>query len=313
MNPVWWVEVASAGGAWLAEAALKSALLLAVLLLVDQLLGERRATWRNLLWHTGLAGLILIPLAVAWGPSLRVRVPAPARALVPTVLPASPAPAVEGKVSVPPPATAPVREPAVSRVAPALAPESPAPAWAWPSILVLIYGAGVLFFLGRLGVGLLYVATLRRGIRELRDDRFWPVLEELRVHLGIRRPVRLGVSEQVGSPLQIGVFAPLAILPAQLLGRLDEQGFRAVAAHELAHVRRWDYLVHLLALVVLAGHWFNPLAWLALRRLHQTGEHACDEWAVRLLGRYEVYARALLDVLGEVRGRPAGWGLGMAY
>jgi bla regulator protein BlaR1 len=178
---------------------------------------------------------------------------------------------------------------------------------------VLLYAAGACFFLGRLGLGLLYVASLRRQTQAERDERFWPLLQEPRTRLGIRRPVVLGTSERLGSPLQVGVFSPMAILPAGLLGRLDEHGFRAMAAHELARVRRWDYLVHLLALVVLAAHWFNPLAWLALHRLRETGEHACDEWAVRLIGRNEVYTRALLDVLGEVRGRRTGWGLGMAF
>lgn len=308
MNPTWWNEVTPVWGAFLVEVALKSTLLILGLLLADRLLGDRRASWRNLLWRAALAGLVLIPLALALLPSLQVPVLDEAEVIVP-VAPRDPlALAVAERAGAALPANPPASLPVMAAAA-----EPQTEAWEWAGILVLIYGVGVCFFLGRLGVGLLYVSSLRRQAEEVRDERLWPALQELRARLGVRRPVQLGTSEQVGSPLQVGVFSPMAILPARLLGRLDEQTFRAVAAHELAHVRRWDYLVHLLAMVVLACHWLNPLAWLAVRRLHETGEHTCDEWAVRLLGRYEVYARALLDVLGEIRGQELRWGLGMAY
>lgn len=307
MNALAWTAMAPAWGLFLVEVALKSSLLIAGLLLADRMLGERRASWRNLLWTAALAGLVLIPLASAWGPALRVPVFTEAPPMVAAQSYPLALEAPEG-TGAPLQADLPASLPVVAE-----ATESRAGIWGWASALLLVYGAGVCFFLGRLGMGLLYVSSLRRQVQEVKDERLLPALHEMRTRLGIRRPVGLGMSERVGSPLQIGVFSPMAILPARLMDRLDDQTFRAVAAHELAHVRRWDYLFHLLAMVVLAFHWFNPLAWLAVRRLHETGEHACDEWAVRLIGKYEVYARALLDVLGDMRGQRVRWGMGMAY
>ena len=79
-----------------------------------------------------------------------------------------------------------------------------------------------------------------------------------------------------------GVWQPKVILPAEARG-WPEDRIRIVLAHELAHVRRGDWLVQLAAELLRAIYWFNPLLWIACRQLRRESEHACDD-AVLALG-----------------------------
>ena len=110
----------------------------------------------------------------------------------------------------------------------------------------------------------------------------WGAASYLRLRGRLRTAVRLedGVfqSEAVGSPFLMGYLRPRIYIPYGLEGeRLDY-----VLAHERFHIARRDYLVKLLAFLILALHWFNPLAWLAFYLMGRDMELRCDE---AVLGR----------------------------
>ena len=88
--------------------------------------------------------------------------------------------------------------------------------------------------------------------------------------------VRLLESGEVAAPAVAGIFRPAVLLPPGAADWPEEQR-RAVLAHELAHVERRDVLTDLLAQAACALHWFNPLAWVAARRLAAERERACDD------------------------------------
>jgi TonB family protein len=96
------------------------------------------------------------------------------------------------------------------------------------------------------------------------------------------------------------------VLPADAVQWSDDRR-RAVLAHELAHVRRGDWVVHVVAAVVCAAYWFHPLFWLAYRRLRDESEHACDDIVVNLGVDAQDYAVHLLQIVRAARNGERRW------
>ena len=94
----------------------------------------------------------------------------------------------------------------------------------------------------------------------------------------------------------MGIFRPLIVLPADLLGKLRADELELVLMHELAHVRRLDNLTLLLQRLVTAALFFHPAVWLCGRMLQREAEQACDDLVVNATGRSEVYACGLASV-----------------
>jgi beta-lactamase regulating signal transducer with metallopeptidase domain len=112
--------------------------------------------------------------------------------------------------------------------------------------------------------------------------------------LGITRQVNLYISQHIQGPLAIGVVRSLVILPASALMALSPEQLEAVLAHELAHVRRADYLWNLIQTMVETLLFFHPAVWWLGSRLRQQRELCCDDVAVQSCADPLVYATALL-------------------
>ena len=109
-----------------------------------------------------------------------------------------------------------------------------------------------------------------------------------------RRLVLRRARESV-TPLTWGVLRPLLILPDSCEAWSDERAFE-VLVHEAGHVRRYDCLTQLLASAACVVYWFNPLVWLASRRMLTERERACDDFVLLAGARASDYANDLLDV-----------------
>lgn len=124
---------------------------------------------------------------------------------------------------------------------------------------------------------------------------------ECRARLGLRRSVRLFELDQEVVPMAWGVLRPLILLPASCAA-WSEQRFRAVLLHELAHVKRLDLPLQVLARAACAVYWFNPLVWYGLRRLGIERERACDDCVVQAGERASDYAAELVQIAEVHRG-----------
>ena len=131
--------------------------------------------------------------------------------------------------------------------------------------------------------------------------------------LGIGRPVTLLIHPDKTIPVVWGILRCRLMLPAAARQWSDEQ-LRSVLLHELAHIKRRDTVVQLLAQVACALHWFNPLVWFAAWRLDAERERACDDLVLASGVRPSAYAGYLLDVVTGLS--PTRWtqtcGLAMA-
>ena len=94
------------------------------------------------------------------------------------------------------------------------------------------------------------------------------------------------------------------MLPAPLLTELDEAALQSVLAHEMAHVKRRDYLVRWLEWLCCVLFWWNPMVWWAQRNLRATEEICCDALVLSAsISRPSLYAQALLSVM-EILAKP---------
>src|SRR5438034_11106483 len=102
-------------------------------------------------------------------------------------------------------------------------------------------------------------------------------LERLAARLRVSRPVRVLESAIVQVPAVLGWVRPVILLPASALTGLTPLQLDALLAHELAHVRRYDYLVNLIQSVIETLLFYHPAVWWISGRMRQEREHCCDD------------------------------------
>jgi beta-lactamase regulating signal transducer with metallopeptidase domain len=132
----------------------------------------------------------------------------------------------------------------------------------------------------------------RRMVRPV-DPRWEAALARLAERMGIRRAVGLLESALVDAPSLVGWLRPVILLPVSALTGLLPSQIEAILAHELAHVRRHDYLVNLAQTMAETLLFYHPAVWRVGRRVRQEREHCCDDLAVAALGDARGYALAL--------------------
>jgi beta-lactamase regulating signal transducer with metallopeptidase domain len=166
--------------------------------------------------------------------------------------------------------------------------------------LVCAWLAGVILLASRFVGGWLLVLRLRRSATPV-AERFEELLARVSERLRVSRAVRLCQSALVEAPTVVGHLRPIILIPASALLGLTPQQLEAVLAHELAHVRRYDYVVNLLQLAAETLLFYHPAAWWLSRRIRAEREHACDDAAVEATGDVLLYARTLA-ALEHMRG-----------
>ncbi|MCU0685668.1 MAG: penicillin-binding transpeptidase domain-containing protein [Polyangiaceae bacterium] len=283
---------------WLLSAALRGALVAALSLLTLVPLRRASASLRHGVLALALAALASLPLASALLPTWRVGLGAWPEAVSGLVVDESAPPPPEAA------AAAPVASPVAAPTPPTAAPPAPArPSPLRRHALTLGWAAGALLCLLRLvGAQTKAHAVVRRA-RPLDDATWASDVERASRQASLRAP-RVLVSREVSGPAVAGLFRPALLLPPPAL-TWNEPLRRAVLLHEFAHLRRRDLWTNLLAGVVRALHWFDPLVWALGRRLHHERELAADAFALRAGVVPSSYAESLLAVAAPGRGPDA--------
>jgi beta-lactamase regulating signal transducer with metallopeptidase domain len=168
---------------------------------------------------------------------------------------------------------------------------------------VLVWLSGVSLLLLRLAGGWAAVRRLRRSARPA-AAQCEEILARLCERLRVSRTIKLCESLLVEVPTVIGWLRPVVLVPASALIGLSPRQLEALLAHELAHVRRHDYLFNLLQTTIETLLFYHPAVWWVSRRIRVEREHACDDIAVAATGDVLAYARALagLEQLRQTRG-----------
>ncbi len=173
----------------------------------------------------------------------------------------------------------------------------------WMPWLIGAWFLGLGFHLLKLAGGLIWLYGPCLGGAESAPPIWQRRMDALRRQAGIRTSVRLRVSRQVDSFLVLGWLKPVVLVPAGALLALPPEALEALLAHELAHIRRGDFLANLAQTFAESLLFFNPaVRWLS-RHIRQERELCCDDAAVLACGDPILYASALVG-LEELRTQP---------
>ena len=159
--------------------------------------------------------------------------------------------------------------------------------------IVAFYLLGIVWFGLRLMLN--YSQTIRlktNGLNEL--ESVWKDhVRNLAHKMGILKNVHIYISHYIGTPVMVGFFKPFILLPLAAINNLSSQQIEAILLHELAHIRRNDYLFNLVQSVIDIVLFFNPFAWWISKNIRKEREKSCDEIVLQLTDPFH-YAKALL-------------------
>jgi beta-lactamase regulating signal transducer with metallopeptidase domain len=170
---------------------------------------------------------------------------------------------------------------------------STAIAFGIPQLLFGVWLMGMLVMVARAILGHVIVGRIVRDARDISDE--WSSVAALRRIAGIRRDVRILMSDDLDGPVTAGFLDPVIIVPLSA-SEWSEERRAIVLTHELAHIARSDFIAQLIASIVCAVFWFHPLVWIAAARLRAEAEHAADDRVLAGGTPGVSYATHLLDL-----------------
>jgi len=294
----------------LADAFVKSTILLLMAAAGTLVLRRSSAAMRHLVWALGCAGVLVLPVAsallpnwrvLAW-PSLEMPVGFKAEQTAGEPLTASSPRAVTG--ANPAPSAGVVETHAIAAATVADDAVRFRLTTDWTALVFPIWLSGVVVVLLLVALGMARIAWLDRVTQPAQDESWLLLVEQLSRKLGLTRSVRVLQAQAPAMPMTWGIRRPAILLPAEADDWSDERR-RDVLLHELAHVKRHDFLVQLIARVACAVYWFHPLVWLAATRLREERERACDDHVLRAGATPSAYATHLLEIARGLRAAPA--------
>ncbi len=252
---------------------LKGFLILSATFLADLIFRRANASLRHVLWVAGLFSLLLIPLTSGLLPTLdiplfRIDLMGGGDGLEPSV-PTS----VQSSVM----------------------------EWDTPAILMILYLSGILTVLSWQCIGRWYAFRLRRKSSTIDQSDLNLRLQQLQEALNIRTPVRLLRSSMASIPFSTGWLRPAIVLP-EGVESWHASVQESVLIHELAHIKRNDILLRILAQAGCSLHWINPLAWYGFGRMMMEQEIACDNQVLWAGTKPSDYACNLLTFAKTRRG-----------
>ena len=268
------------------------------------LLHRASAATRHLVGVLGLAAALVLPVlslalprvAVPLLPDLRPQAPDISQALGPVAAEPEAAPQISRRMlalSVP-------EKPVLAAETDLLdsAPAAPAPAGTpvpWFALGLGLWAVGAVAIGARLAVGWVRVRRIAREASPIRDADWIEERDRAARRLALNRAVDLMESEEVPVAMTSGLRRPLLFIGK--VARLWEvERRRIVLLHELAHVRRGDWLALILAELAVALYWFHPVAWWIGRSVRRDAETACDDLVISAGTKPSVYAGHLLGI-----------------
>lgn len=162
--------------------------------------------------------------------------------------------------------------------------------------IIRLWLIGSMAGLLKMAAGMLYISFLRRQAQPVYGN--WEeTVKKLAGSLRIDREVCIAES-RVSTPVVIGYLKPLILFPVGMIAGLAPGQVEAILLHELAHVRRHDFIVNVFQCIVESLLFFNPFVWLISARVRAEREHCCDDTVIRYGIEPVVYVRALAAVEG---------------
>jgi TonB family protein len=271
--------------------AIRSSVLLAVGLVLSTCLAKRSAALRHLVLAAALlSAALVVPLSLAL-PEWSVSVPARIIDAGLSVTPALPPARVVH---------------AVSAVAVAPQPRTPDAVF----LIVVAWLVGVFVGAGQLLAGLVRVSRVAVRAARVEDRRWLQTLDTVADRYGLTRRIVISQTDSADLLATWGILRPQVLLPDHARDWTLDRA-HVVLCHELAHIRRHDWLVQIGAETLRAILWFNPFAWMVCTRLRRESELACDDEVLGMNVGGGEYATHLLELARRCRRPGSTWASAM--
>ncbi|MDB4922393.1 M56 family metallopeptidase [Mucilaginibacter sp.] len=160
--------------------------------------------------------------------------------------------------------------------------------------ITAIYVAGLLFNTGRLVMARKKINAIKQNLGI--DITLQQTVNRFTAILNISKNVKIGLTKLVDVPCMVGYFKPVILLPFSLATYLTAEEIEAILLHELAHIKRNDYLVNMVQQVISVLLFFNPCALLINKIINEERENCCDDLVVKATADPIIYAKALLKL-----------------
>lgn len=174
-------------------------------------------------------------------------------------------------------------------------------------VICWLIGSGILLL--RFAGGWVFTERLRMNAKIVVDKEWRARFGVIMAKMNISKAVEFRETAKVLTPMVIGAFSPIVLIPIGLLSGFSTAQVEAILAHELAHIRRNDYLVNMLQSFVEVIFFFHPAIWWLSEKVRAEREHCCDDIALAVCGDKMSLAHALVKV-AEWQATP---GLAMAF
>jgi beta-lactamase regulating signal transducer with metallopeptidase domain len=252
------------------------------------------ASMRHFVWTCAIAAVALVPVTTAVFPQWRVLTPAALASLMSVIVPPAPDVAADLRDAT---ATARPSSPGPTLFHQQVAPSAPSTAVSarrYAGVITGAWVAGTTAVLIYIAVGFLAAWRIRRSAAVL-DTPWAEEAQVLARTLEISGPLACVESAKADTPMVCGLWRPMIVMP-QGAGQWPRERLHVVVLHELAHIRRRDCLTQAVTQFVCAAYWFNPLVWVAARRLRTERERACDDFVLATGTTGSEYASHLLEI-----------------
>jgi bla regulator protein blaR1 len=171
----------------------------------------------------------------------------------------------------------------------------------WIPTLVNIWFIGALLFLVRMASGLADLRQLHHKKHGAVGPKWVEFIKLQQEKIKISRPVQLLSSIHIDMPMTYGILKPVILVPSALLLHLNPAQLEAIITHELAHIKRHDYLINLLQSMLEVVFFFHPVFWWINKEIKEQRENACDELAIHLGISPKDLAFGLASVLNQAQ------------
>lgn len=159
-------------------------------------------------------------------------------------------------------------------------------------VMLALWISGLLFSAIRLTGGVYATCRLRATASRL-DSAWSDYIRRACNDFGIHRLILLAESATISTPLVIGYFKPMIVVPVGMLTGLTSEQIETILVHELAHIKRHDYLINFMQSVIEVVFFFNPFIRTLSGVIREEREHCCDDFVVSRHGDAKAYANAL--------------------
>lgn len=170
----------------------------------------------------------------------------------------------------------------------------------YTSFITITWMIGILLTIFYRIYGFSKIRLLIRQAQEAEESYWVSKIKIMMRKIGLKREITLLQTPGIDTPAVIGFLKPVLLIPVTFFTGIESAYIEAIILHELAHIKRYDYLVNIIQLIVETVGFFHPAVWWISNRIRRERENCCDDFAVDILGDKLIYVKSLVQ-LEEIR------------